>query len=81
MYFVNKVLRRFFSKYLRPMFCQLRSLPHGLINYADTKAFVGFSSKLTCRKIFRHKFAILETNSVDQTQLFSWGGNFNVGSG
>jgi hypothetical protein len=30
------------------------SLHHGLINYADTEAFVGFSHKLTCRKIFRH---------------------------
>jgi hypothetical protein len=27
---------------------------HGLMSYTDTKAFVGFSQKLTCRKIFRH---------------------------
>ncbi len=27
---------------------------HGLINYTDTKAFVGFSSKLTCMKIFQY---------------------------
>jgi hypothetical protein len=26
---------------------------HGLINYTDTKAFVGFSLKLICKKIFR----------------------------
>jgi hypothetical protein len=32
---------------------------HGLINYPDAKAFVGFSYKLTCRKIFRHQFAVL----------------------
>ncbi len=27
---------------------------HRLINYTDSKAFVGFSQKLTWRKIFRH---------------------------
>jgi hypothetical protein len=27
---------------------------HGLINNTDTKEFVGFSKKLTRRKIFRH---------------------------
>jgi hypothetical protein len=43
---------------------------HGLINHSDTKAFVGFSTKWTCRKILSA-----------QTQLFSWGGNFNVDSG
>jgi hypothetical protein len=26
---------------------------HGLSNNRDTKAFIGFSSKLTCREIFR----------------------------
>ncbi len=37
---------------------------HGLINYTDTKAFVGFSQKLTCRKIAQHYFAILAGDNV-----------------
>jgi hypothetical protein len=37
---------------------------HGLINYIDTKALLGFSQKLTSRKILRHYFANLADKSV-----------------
>jgi hypothetical protein len=33
--------------------------PHGLINYTDTNAFVGFSLKLTCRKNFLALISII----------------------
>ncbi len=37
---------------------------HGLINYTDTKAFVGFSEKIDLQESFRYEFAILADESV-----------------